>query len=51
MYINDIEEGIKSSIKFFADDTSLVSTVYDPKISADELNHDLQLISQWVFLS
>ena len=47
--MNDLEKGIKSSVNFFADDTSLFSTVYDPKISSDELNHDLQLISQWAF--
>ena len=29
--------------------TSLFSTVYDPKLSANELNHDIQLISQWAF--
>ena len=27
VYINDLEEGIKSQIKFFADDTSLFSIV------------------------
>ena len=47
VYINDLEDGIKSSVKFFADDTSLFSIVRDPIISADELNHDLGLISQW----
>ena len=47
VYVNDLEEGIKSSIRFFADDTSLFSIVYDPKISAEELNLDLKLISQW----
>ena len=49
VYINDLEEGIKSEIKFFADDTSLFSIVKDPKISADELNHDLKLINDWAF--
>ena len=47
LYINDLEEGIKSSIKFFADDTSIFSIVHDPEISAAELNHDLQLINNW----
>ena len=47
MYINDLEIGIKSHIKFFADDTSLFSIVGDPNTSACELNHDLKLISQW----
>ena len=45
VYINDLEKGIKSSIKFFADDTSLFSTVYGPKISAEELNQDLRLVN------
>ena len=49
VYVNDLEDGIKSSIKFFADDTSLFSTVHDPNISAEDLNHDLRLISQWAF--
>ena len=47
VYINDLEEGIKSSVKFFADDTSLFSIAQNPLISAEELNHDLSLISQW----
>ena len=51
VYINDLEEGIKSSVKFFTDDTSLFSIVRDPLVSAVELNHDLALISngadQW----
>ena len=47
IYINDLEAGIKSSVKFFADDTSLFSIVRDPVITADELNHDLGKISIW----
>ena len=47
IYINDLEIGIKSHIKFFADDTSLFSIVRDHTTSACELNHDLKLISQW----
>ena len=47
VYINDLEEGIKSSVKFFADDTSLFSIVRDPVVSAEELNHDLDLIKNW----
>ena len=49
VYINDLEEGIKSSIKFFADDTSLYSIVNNPEVSAGELNHDLNLIGQWAY--
>ena len=47
IYINDLEIGIKSHIKFFTDDTSLFSIVRDPNTSPCELNHDLKLISQW----
>ena len=47
VYINDLEEGIMSSVKFFADDTSLFSIVRDPVVSAQELNHDLDLINTW----
>ena len=47
VYINDLENGIKFSINFFADDTSLFPIVKDSITSADELNHDLQLISRW----
>ena len=47
IYINDLEKGIKSQIKFFADDTSLFSIVQGPYVSAHELNNDLKLISRW----
>ena len=49
VYSNDFKKGIKSSIKFFAEDTLVSAEAYDPKISAEELNHDLQVISQWLF--
>ena len=49
IYINDLENGIKSHIKYFADDTSLFTIIKDPDISALELNHDLHLISQWAY--
>ena len=32
---------------FFADDVMLFSIVNDPLISANELNHDLNIINQW----
>ena len=47
IYINDLEINIKSNIKFFADDTMIFSIVKDPKISANDLNHDLETIRQW----
>ena len=49
VYINDLEKNLKSNVKFFADDTMLYSVVYDPTSSASDLNHDLELISQWAF--
>ena len=47
IFINDLESGIISQIKFFADDTSLYSVVRDPDKSARELNHDLEVINDW----
>ena len=47
IFINDLEAGIISQIKFFADDTSLYSVVKDPIVSARELNHDLEIINNW----
>ena len=49
IYINDLEENIKSNIKIFADDTMLFSIVNDPHISASELNHDLDVINKWAY--
>ena len=47
IYINDLEKNIKSNIKFFADDTMLFSIVQDPQLTANDLNHDLDVISKW----
>ena len=47
IYINDLERNIKSNINLFADDTMLFSTVKDPIISTNDLNHDLDIINQW----
>ena len=49
IYINDLERYIKSNIKFFADDTMLFSMVKDPTLSANNLNHDLDIIQQWAY--
>ena len=49
VYINDLEQNTKCNLKFFADDTMLYSIVRDPRYSASELNHDLQLISDWAY--
>ena len=49
IYINELPEGLESSVKLFADDTSLFSTVYDPNMSADQLEKDLKKISGWAY--
>ena len=49
VYINDLEENIKSKIRFFADDTMLFSIVNDNDTSATELQHDLNLIGKWAY--
>ena len=49
IYINDLENSIKSHVKKIAGDTSLFTIVKDPDISALKLNHDLHLISQWAY--
>ena len=40
-----ITDKIVSTVKLFADDTSIFSDVNDANISADELSKDLQKIS------
>ena len=47
IYINDLEENIKSQIRFFADDTMLFSVVQNPTSTANELNQDLETIRKW----
>ena len=41
IYINDLSENLKSTVKLFADDASLFHVVKDPNTSAEILNHDL----------
>ena len=47
LYINDIVEDIDSSIRLFADDTSLYIIVDNPILAAEKLNTDLQKIHRW----
>ena len=47
VFINDIVEEINSSIRHFADDTSLYIIVDDPLDSAIKLNADLSRIDMW----
>ena len=47
LYINDIVVDINSSIRLFADDTSLYIIVDDPIQAAEQLNLDLEKIHRW----
>ena len=47
IYINDLPDTLLSSLKLFADDTSVFSTVFDTKTSSDALNHDLLSVMNW----
>ena len=47
IYINDIVENINSSIRLFADDTSLYIIVNDPLDAAITLNIDLSRVNTW----
>ena len=49
VYINDLRNELKSTVKHFTDDTSLFTMVKDKQESVDVLNHDLSLISKWAF--
>ena len=47
MYINDLVDDIRFDAKLFADDTSLFTVVYNETITANQLNRDLKIISEW----
>ena len=47
IFINDLPVNLQSTVKIFADDTSLFSFVLDPLRSANILNDDLRRISEW----
>ena len=49
IYLYDLSDGITSSVKLFADDTPVFSTIRDINYSASNLNSDLQTISEWDF--
>ena len=48
MCINGLHEGLESTVKLFANDMSLFSTV-NPNMSANQLDKDLKEISEWVY--
>ena len=45
IYLNDLSDNVQSTVKLFADGTSFFSTVYDPNISASQLESDLKKTS------
>jgi hypothetical protein len=47
IFINDIVIDIQSTIKLFADDTSLYLIIDNPKTTTDILNRDLDKIHTW----
>ena len=49
VYIKDLAVGLKCNVKLFADDTSLFTMVKEPITTANDLNHDLDLIRQWAY--
>ena len=50
VYIDDLAVGMKCNAKLFADDTSLFKVVENPKTAANDMNHDLELISNGLML-
>ena len=49
IYINDLADGMTSLSKIFVDDASLFSKVQDINRSANELNCDLEKVSNWAY--
>ena len=49
IYTNDLPGNIRSTCKIFAYNRSLFSHVLDKDTSQDELNYDLQKVSDWAF--
>ena len=47
VYINDLTADLKCNVKLFANDTSLFTVVQQPYTAAEDLNHDVELISKW----
>ena len=47
IYTNNLSIDIISTVKLFADDTSLFSIIHDAKKTAYELNKDFQKIAEW----
>ena len=46
LYVNDITDGVQSSLEMFADDSKLYRIIQNP-CDTDTLQHDLNYISNW----
>ena len=46
IYMNDLSDDLLSTVKLISDDTSLFFIVYDSKISVNDLNNDMQKITE-----
>ena len=49
IYTIDVSDDLVSTVKLFIDDTSLFSALHVCNISANELNNDMQKISEWAY--
>ena len=49
IYINDLSSNLQCNPKFFADDTSLFSTVNVPERTANNLNNNLKEMNKWTY--
>ena len=47
VHVNDLAVGLKYNVKLFADDSSLFTVVEDSNTAANDMNHNLDSISQW----
>ena len=47
LYINDITECVSSTVKLYADDTTIYREIIDPIIDCQLLQNDLTNISEW----
>ena len=46
VYINDLAVSLKCNVKLFGNDTSFFTVVEDSNTAANDMSHDLDLISQ-----
>ena len=47
IYVNDLTEKLKCSVKLFADDTSIFTVVQDINLAASHIDHDHDQFAFW----